>query len=201
MPGKDFNAPACIPRCGRDRRSRSLERVCPATQRRAAFPVCRRTGNPQLRRVRRHRRDRLRHGQRSQVRQADPDVRRSARTRSRKRQRRGRQREDRPLVTCPRSSASRRSISRPTGCCGTRNTKEAPTGWRCRQTARRSTCRRSRARTGMWSIAETGNVIAKIVTNSGAHNTIYGPDGKFVYLAGLEMPEPARSPTRERTRW
>lgn len=33
--------------------------------------------------------------------------------------------------------------------------------------------------------AMTGDVIAKIVTKSGAHNTIYGPDGRAVYLAGL----------------
>ena len=39
-----------------------------------------------------------------------------------------------------------------------------------------------------WTVvdARTGDVIRKIVTNSGAHNTIYGPDGKFVYLAGLK---------------
>ncbi|GAB4039406.1 YncE family protein [Spirosoma jeollabukense] len=39
-----------------------------------------------------------------------------------------------------------------------------------------------------WTVVEakTGEVIKKIVTNSGAHNTIYGPDGKFVYLAGLK---------------
>lgn len=37
--------------------------------------------------------------------------------------------------------------------------------------------------------AMTGDVIAKVVTNSGAHNTIYGPDGKSVYLAGLRKPE------------
>ena len=36
--------------------------------------------------------------------------------------------------------------------------------------------------------AKTGNVVAKIVTNSGAHNTIYGPDGHRVYLAGLHSP-------------
>ena len=36
--------------------------------------------------------------------------------------------------------------------------------------------------------AQTGNVVAKIVTNSGAHNTIYGPDGHRVYLAGLHSP-------------
>jgi DNA-binding beta-propeller fold protein YncE len=36
--------------------------------------------------------------------------------------------------------------------------------------------------------ARSGDVIAKVVTNSGAHNTIYGPDGKRVYLAGLESP-------------
>jgi DNA-binding beta-propeller fold protein YncE len=34
--------------------------------------------------------------------------------------------------------------------------------------------------------AETGDVIAKVITNSGAHNTIYGPDGQRVYLAGLK---------------
>jgi DNA-binding beta-propeller fold protein YncE len=33
--------------------------------------------------------------------------------------------------------------------------------------------------------AMTGDVIAKIVTKSGAHNTVYGPDGRSVYLAGL----------------
>lgn len=31
----------------------------------------------------------------------------------------------------------------------------------------------------------TGDVIAKIETKSGAHNTVYGPDGRSVYLAGL----------------
>ena len=36
--------------------------------------------------------------------------------------------------------------------------------------------------------AQTGNVVAKLVTNSGAHNTIYGPDGHRVYLAGLHSP-------------
>jgi DNA-binding beta-propeller fold protein YncE len=36
--------------------------------------------------------------------------------------------------------------------------------------------------------AKTGDVIAKIVPNSGAHNTIYGPDGTRVYLAGLRSP-------------
>ncbi|MBN8824491.1 MULTISPECIES: hypothetical protein [unclassified Spirosoma] len=39
-----------------------------------------------------------------------------------------------------------------------------------------------------WNVidAKTGDVITKIVTNSGSHNTIYGPDGKEVYLAGLK---------------
>jgi DNA-binding beta-propeller fold protein YncE len=36
--------------------------------------------------------------------------------------------------------------------------------------------------------AMTGDVLAKVVTNSGAHNTIYGPDGRSVYLAGLKSP-------------
>jgi len=38
-----------------------------------------------------------------------------------------------------------------------------------------------------WNVvdAETGNVIAKIVTKSGSHNTIYSRDGSRVYMAGL----------------
>lgn len=36
--------------------------------------------------------------------------------------------------------------------------------------------------------AATGEVIAKIVTDSGAHNTIFALDGSRVYLAGLKSP-------------
>jgi NHL repeat-containing protein len=36
--------------------------------------------------------------------------------------------------------------------------------------------------------ALTGDIIRKIVPNSGAHNTIIGPEGKFAYLAGLKSP-------------
>ena len=36
--------------------------------------------------------------------------------------------------------------------------------------------------------AVTGDVITKIVLNSGAHNTIYSLDGKRAYLAGLKSP-------------
>ena len=36
--------------------------------------------------------------------------------------------------------------------------------------------------------ADTGDVLAKIVTNSGAHNTVYGSDGARAYLAGLRSP-------------
>ena len=36
--------------------------------------------------------------------------------------------------------------------------------------------------------AATGMVTAEIETKSGAHNTICGPDGKRVYLAGLRSP-------------
>lgn len=36
--------------------------------------------------------------------------------------------------------------------------------------------------------AMTGDVIQKILTNSGAHNTVYGLDGRNVYLAGLKSP-------------
>jgi DNA-binding beta-propeller fold protein YncE len=41
-----------------------------------------------------------------------------------------------------------------------------------------------------WTVvdAATGNVRATVVTNSGAHNTVYGPDGRRVYLAGLKSP-------------
>jgi DNA-binding beta-propeller fold protein YncE len=34
--------------------------------------------------------------------------------------------------------------------------------------------------------AATGDVVSTITTNSGAHNTIYGPSGRRVYLAGLK---------------
>jgi DNA-binding beta-propeller fold protein YncE len=36
--------------------------------------------------------------------------------------------------------------------------------------------------------ALTGDVVKKIVTKSGAHNTVYAPDGKHAYLAGLRSP-------------
>ncbi len=36
--------------------------------------------------------------------------------------------------------------------------------------------------------AGDGRVLGKIVPNSGAHNTVYGLDGKRVYLAGLRSP-------------
>ncbi len=41
-----------------------------------------------------------------------------------------------------------------------------------------------------WHVVDalSGDVIAKIQTNSGAHNTVYGPDGRYVYMAGLKSP-------------
>ena len=41
-----------------------------------------------------------------------------------------------------------------------------------------------------WTVldGDTGDTRAKVVTNSNAHNTIYGPDGRRVYLAGLKSP-------------
>lgn len=36
--------------------------------------------------------------------------------------------------------------------------------------------------------ARTGDVLAKIVPRSGAHNTVYGRDGAHAYLAGLKSP-------------
>jgi DNA-binding beta-propeller fold protein YncE len=51
-----------------------------------------------------------------------------------------------------------------------------------------------------WNVVDgaTGEIRARIVTNSGAHNTIYGPDGRRVYLAGLrsallDVADPATS--------
>lgn len=43
---------------------------------------------------------------------------------------------------------------------------------------------------GHWHVVEsaTGKIIAKVVPNSGAHNTIIGLDGKRAYLAGLKSP-------------
>ena len=40
-----------------------------------------------------------------------------------------------------------------------------------------------------WHVVDAldGDVIAKIVPHSGAHNTVYGLDGKHAYLAGLEV--------------
>ena len=41
-----------------------------------------------------------------------------------------------------------------------------------------------------WHVLDalTGDPITRIVTGSGAHNTVYGPDGREVYLAGLKSP-------------
>jgi DNA-binding beta-propeller fold protein YncE len=41
-----------------------------------------------------------------------------------------------------------------------------------------------------WHVVDgaTGDVIGKIVPNSGAHNTVVGLDGRFAYLAGLKSP-------------
>jgi len=52
-----------------------------------------------------------------------------------------------------------------------------------------------------WNVvnAATGDNIAKIVPNSGAHNTIYGPDGRWVYLAGLHSPLLSVADTRTHT--
>ena len=78
-------------------------------------------------------------------------------------------------------------------------TTAAATGWRSRPTARRSTCRRSKGRSGTSSTPLTGDVIARIEPNSGAHNTIYGPDGKEVYLAGLKSPLLTVADTQDHT--
>jgi YVTN family beta-propeller protein len=42
-----------------------------------------------------------------------------------------------------------------------------------------------------WNVvdASSGDVIKKVVTDSGSHNTIASPDGKYVFLAGLRSPD------------
>lgn len=47
--------------------------------------------------------------------------------------------------------------------------------------------------------ANNGDVIARIQTNSGAHNTVYGADGHFVYMAGLKSPLLRVADTRSHT--
>jgi DNA-binding beta-propeller fold protein YncE len=41
-----------------------------------------------------------------------------------------------------------------------------------------------------WNVVDghTGDGIARVVPDSGSHNTVFGPDGKEVYLAGLRSP-------------
>lgn len=52
-----------------------------------------------------------------------------------------------------------------------------------------------------WNVIDalTGEVLAKITPNSGAHNTIVGPDGKEAYLAGLKSPLLTVADTSSRT--
>jgi hypothetical protein len=52
-----------------------------------------------------------------------------------------------------------------------------------------------------WHVIDgaTGDVIAKIETNSGAHNTAYGLDGARVYLAGLRSPLLSVADTQKHT--
>lgn len=47
--------------------------------------------------------------------------------------------------------------------------------------------------------AKTGDIITRIVTNSGAHNTLYGRDGAQVYLAGLKSSYLTIADTRTHT--
>jgi NHL repeat len=53
----------------------------------------------------------------------------------------------------------------------------------------------------LWYVvdAATGDVITRIVTNSGAHNTICGPSGRYAYLAGLKSPLLRVADTRTRS--
>jgi DNA-binding beta-propeller fold protein YncE len=53
----------------------------------------------------------------------------------------------------------------------------------------------------IWNVvdAATGDVIAKVTPNSGAHNTIYGLNGAEVYLAGLKSPILSIASTKDHT--
>lgn len=53
-----------------------------------------------------------------------------------------------------------------------------------------------------WKVvdAATGDERARILTNSGAHNTIYGPDGQAAYLAGLRARDLTVVETATRTK-
>src|SRR6185295_13313221 len=50
-----------------------------------------------------------------------------------------------------------------------------------------------------WNVvdAASGDVIKKVIPKSGAHNTIYGLDGKHAYLAGLKAPILSITDTRD----
>jgi DNA-binding beta-propeller fold protein YncE len=52
-----------------------------------------------------------------------------------------------------------------------------------------------------WNVVDalTGDVIAKVEPKSGAHNTIYGPDGLHAYLAGLKSRLLSVSDTKKHT--
>lgn len=54
---------------------------------------------------------------------------------------------------------------------------------------------------GHWHVVsgETGDVVAKITPDSGAHNTVYGLDGNSCYLAGLRSPLLTVADTRTHT--
>lgn len=52
-----------------------------------------------------------------------------------------------------------------------------------------------------WNVVDamSGDTIAKVVTNSGAHNTVYSLDGSRAYLAGLRSPLLSIADTRTHT--
>jgi hypothetical protein len=52
-----------------------------------------------------------------------------------------------------------------------------------------------------WNVVDgaTGEAVAKVVTNSAAHNTVYSLDGSRVYLAGLKSPVLSIAETKRHT--
>ena len=78
------------------------------------------------------------------------------------------------FLTSRRRGGCSRSTSTPSAPCGTANTTAAAIAWRSRRTARLMYL--PSLEKAHWHVVDAadGDVIAKVETNSGAHNTVYG---------------------------
>ena len=105
------------------------------------------------------------------------------------RQGRRRERRDRPALLQHDQALGVPSISSPRRMLWEQGARRAAaTAWRITPDGKCSTCRRSKGRTGTSSTRATGDIIAKVVTESGRAQHVYGRDGERVYLAGLSSP-------------